>query len=53
MGGGIGAGDWGLRNMAVIEHLSAYRAKLLKAGKLLEARAVARCIVLLRLENKL
>ena len=34
------------------KRLQAYRARLLKAGKLLEARAVARCIDLVRLENK-
>lgn len=28
----------------MIERLQAYRAKLLKAGRLLEARAVQRCI---------
>lgn len=39
--------------MGVIECLQAYRARLLKAGKRLEARAVARCIDLVRLENKL
>lgn len=37
----------------MIERLLAYRAKLLKAGKLLEARAVARCIDLVRLVNSL
>ena len=31
-----------------IERLQAYRAKLLKAGKLLEARAVYRCIELVK-----
>jgi hypothetical protein len=30
----------------MIEKMQAYRAKLLKAGKLLEARAVAYCIKL-------
>jgi hypothetical protein len=32
--------------MTPIQRMQAYRAKLLAAGKLLEARAVARCIVL-------
>lgn len=32
----------------VIEQLQAYRMRLLKAGRLLEARAVQHCIKLLR-----
>jgi len=31
-----------------IERLRAYRARLIKAGKLIEARAVLRCITILR-----
>lgn len=34
--------------MSPIERMQAYRAKLLAAGKLLEARAVARCIAIAR-----
>lgn len=32
----------------LVDHLQAYRARLLKAGRLLEARAVAHCIELMR-----
>jgi hypothetical protein len=32
----------------VIERLQAYRQRLLKAGKLLEARAVEKCIKLVK-----
>jgi hypothetical protein len=37
--------------MAVIERLQAYRQRLLKAGKLLEARAVAHCIAIAQLKK--
>ena len=36
----------------MIERMQAYRAKLLKSGKLLEARAVAHCIDLAKKEQK-
>lgn len=36
--------------VTAVQRLQAYRAKLLKAGRLLEARAVARCIQLVKTE---
>ena len=36
----------------MIDRLKAYRARLIKAGRLIEARAVARCIDLVKMESK-
>lgn len=36
----------------MIKRMQAYREKLLKAGRLLEARAVARCIQLARMQDQ-
>lgn len=37
---------------ANIAAMKAYRARLLKAGRLIEARAVARCIDLVKMDMK-
>lgn len=38
--------------MTTLDRLKAYRASLKKAGKLIEARAVDRCIEIVKLNQK-